>query len=653
MIRIVKTACPLDCFDACGVIAEVEGDRILRIRGDAEHPITRGALCKKVNSFLADRQYNAERITRPLMRAPGGSWRAIGWDEALDLAARKLAEARARHGSQSVLFHRGNGSFAALKCMVNRFFNLFGGATEAVGRYCAGEGDYGTRLAFGDCQIHDPVDLEAHTSLFLIWGRNPAVTNIHMMPVLKNARARGALAIVIDPVRTKTVRYADHAVHPRPGSDGFLALGMAKIILEQRPVDLDRLHAIGERADAYLALARGVSLDAVATRTDLDRKTIEWLALEYFDRKPATILEGVGLQQYTRGHQTFQLIGALGVLSGNVGIPGGGVNLTNWPWREIRSPELLAEAARTAPPRTLPVSQIAPALNRATDPPVTTALFMQTNFVNQMPDTAATKAALARLDFVICLDQFMTDTAETAHLFLPTTTFLEEEDLVPAYGHHWMQLMQPVAPPLGEARSDLSILQALADRLGFGPGMAGSAGSWIDEAVKPLRGTGLGYEALKTAGGRLWPAGQPQVPWADGRFATPSGRFIFPDRMDDAEPVLPTEAYPLHLIAQATTESMNSQILEAEQNGPLIAGVSPSAAARAGLGDGEMALLVSPRGRLQVRLRCDTTLRPDLVVLAKGGWHKHGRTMNVLVEPRFTAGTGSAFNENFVRIEKA
>src|SRR4030095_16951954 len=110
MIRIVKTACPLDCFDACGVIAEVEGDRILRIRGDAEHPITRGALCRKVNSSPADRQYNPERITRPLVRAPDGSWRPIGWDEALDLAARKLGEARARHGSPPVLFHPGQRS---------------------------------------------------------------------------------------------------------------------------------------------------------------------------------------------------------------------------------------------------------------------------------------------------------------------------------------------------------------------------------------------------------------------------------------------------------------------------------------------------------------------------------------------------------------
>jgi len=165
--------CPLDCFDACGVVAEVEGDRIVRLRGDVDHPITRGALCRKVNRFLQDRHYSAERVTTPLLRARGG-WRSIGWDDALDLAADHLARTRERHGPHAVLFHRGNGSFAALKCLVNRFFNLFGGASEAVGRYCAGEGDYGTRLAFGDCQIHDPIDLRDHSARTL-GGRAAAV----------------------------------------------------------------------------------------------------------------------------------------------------------------------------------------------------------------------------------------------------------------------------------------------------------------------------------------------------------------------------------------------------------------------------------------------------------------------------------------------
>ena len=199
--------------------------------------------------------------------------------------------------------------------MVNRFFNLFGGATEAVGRYCAGEGDYGTRLAFGDCQIHDPLDLEAHTNLFLIWGRNPAVTNIHMMPVLKNARARGAVAIVIDPVRTKTVRYATTRCNAA-GRDGFLPRH-GQDPLEQRPVDLDRLHAIGERTAA-------ISTWSARSRSTPSRPAPTWTERPSSGSRSSTSPQArddprARLQSHA-GHQTFQSR-RVGVLSGNVGIP--------------------------------------------------------------------------------------------------------------------------------------------------------------------------------------------------------------------------------------------------------------------------------------------------------------------------------------------
>ena len=228
-----RTACSLDCFDACGIVAEVEGDRIVRLGGDPRHPFTRGALCQKVNRYLDTRYYHPDRVLHPLRRTASG-WQQISWDDALDLAVGHLARTREHHGSLSVLYHKGNGSFAGLKIMGERFFNLFGGVTQAVGRFCGGEADYGTVQSFGACAIHDPLDLAEHTRLFLIWGRNPAVTNVHMMPVIKEARARGARAIVIDPVVTKTVRYCDGAVHPRPGSDGHLAVGMAKVILARR-----------------------------------------------------------------------------------------------------------------------------------------------------------------------------------------------------------------------------------------------------------------------------------------------------------------------------------------------------------------------------------------------------------------------------------
>jgi len=216
--------------------------------------------------------------------------------------------ARRQHGSLTTLYHKGNGSFAASKVLGERFFNLFGGATHAVGRYCGGEGDLGTTQSFGACQIHDPLDLSQNTRLFLLWGRNPAVTNIHMMPIIKEARARGALAIVIDPIETKTVKYCDRGIQLRPGSDGHLAIGMAKVILARRPVEGERIASISDCFDDYLRLVDAIPMEEIVGRTDLPLETIEWLALMYHDTRPATILQGIGLQQYTRGAQTYRLI---------------------------------------------------------------------------------------------------------------------------------------------------------------------------------------------------------------------------------------------------------------------------------------------------------------------------------------------------------
>ena len=645
-----RTACSLDCFDACGIVGEVVDGRLVRLGGDPAHPFTRGALCNKVNHYLRDRFYHPDRQLHPL-RKVRGQWQRIAWDEALDLIAERLTRAKTTHGTLSVLYHKGNGSFAGLKVMGERFFNLFGGVTQAVGRFCGGEADHGTVQSFGACEIHDPLDLAERSRLILVWGRNPAVTNIHMMPILKEARARGAKAIVIDPAVTKTVRYCDGHVQPRPGSDGHLAIGLAKVILASRPVDRERIGAVSDHFGDYLALVDRMPMDEVVRRTDLPLETIETLALTYADAKPATILQGIGLQQYTRGAQTYRLIAALGMLTGNVGVPGGGVNFANWPWAIMHKPVALER--RTSPVRTVPVSKLAEALSTTTDPSITVAFFTATNLVNQMPDTLGIRRALARLDFRVCVDQFLTDTAETADVFLPSTTMLEEEDFLPSYGHLWMQLMQPLVPPQGECRSDLAIFQQLADRLGFGADMAGSPAEWIDQLTSTFRHQNVSYASLVAAGGRLLPEGTPRVPWADGKFKTPTGRFAFPAALDD-DPVLPPAEFPLHLIALASDRAINSQVPEdARRRAAVTARLHPSVAASCGLGDGDAARLVSARGALAVTLECRADVRSDSVLVGKGDWAKYDRGLNVLTEPRYTVGTGTAYNQNYVRLEPA
>ena len=651
-MREIRTACSLDCFDGCGIVAEIDANgRIRRLRGDADHPFTRGALCKKVNHYLQNRQYHGERLVHPMQRTSAG-WRRITWDQALDLTAERLAAVRRRYGSLAVLYHRGNGSMGALKfVMMDRFFNLFGGASEAIGRYCGGEGDLGMMQSTGDTIIHDPLDLGEHSNLILFWGRNPALTNLHMMPIIKQARERGAMAVVIDPIVTKSVRYCDRGVHPRPGSDGHLALGMAKVILERRRVDRERIEAISTGFEDYLAAVRATSLEEVCRRCDLPLETIEWLALTYADRRPATILLGIGMQQYTTGAQTYRHIISLGMLTGNIGVPGGGVNAGSFLWRHLRTPKIMAADARTAPPRQLPVSKLAQAIEATEDPPIRAAMFMASNVAAQMPDPMACRRALERLDFVVCADQFRTDTAECADLFLPSTTMLEEHDFLPSYGHLWVQLMRPVSEPVGEARSDLWVLQELADRLGFGDRMAGSAQEWIDRVTEPVRNQGISYRALEEAGGMLWPSGAARVPFADGKFKTPTGRFAFPGELATDMPAA-TPDFPLHLVAQASDTAINSQVAEDRQEGPVPARINPALAQQAKLADGQEADLRSPRGRLRVRVEFDPHVRPDMVAITKGGWAKLRRSMNVLIEPRFTPGTGTAYNHNFVRIER-
>jgi anaerobic selenocysteine-containing dehydrogenase len=307
---------------------------------------------------------------------------------------------------------------------------------------------------------------------------------------------------------------------------------------------------------------------------------------------------------------------------------------------------------RTAPVRTVPVSKLAEALAATDDPPITTAFFMGSNLVNQMPGTLATRRALGALDFGVCVDQFLTDTADSCDVFLPSTTMLEEEDFLPSYGHQWMQLMRPVVAPQGESRSDLTILQQLAARLGFGADMAGTPAHWVDELTTTFRHQDISYGSLVAAGGRLRPEGLPRVPWADGKFRTPSGRFVFPPALDD-DPVLPPREFPLHLIALASDRAINSQVPEDRRRpGRVTARVHPSVAASRGLSDGEDARLVSARGTLPVRVECGEDVRPDSVLVAKGDWAKYDRGLNVLTEPRYTAGTGTAFNQNYVRLER-
>jgi anaerobic selenocysteine-containing dehydrogenase len=198
------------------------------------------------------------------------------------------------------------------------------------------------------------------------------------------------------------------------------------------------------------------------------------------------------------------------------------------------------------------------------DPPVRLAWVCGANPVTQALNSDLVRQALAGIEYVVVSDIYLTDTAQYAQLFLPTTTFLEEEDLVVTdWWHAYFGYVRPVIPPCGEARSDLEIFQGLASRLGFGAEMAGSPGAWISRLIAPMQGYGITLDRLRAEGWIRHPLAQ-DVPFADRKFYTRSRKFEF--LTDWGEALRPTVDYPLYLITGKTNTRLNSQVLDRERD---------------------------------------------------------------------------------------
>ena len=640
MRQVIRTACNRDCPDACQVLATVEDGRVTRLQGDPEHPITRGFLCYRTDHYL-ERQYSEERLTSPLIRRDG-ALQPAPLDDALDLVASKLREARDRHGAASIFHYQSGGSLGIMKAMNRRFFELIGPVTHKRGDICSGAGDHAQLTDMGFEDAHDLEDLR-NSRTVLLWGKNVAETGVHLIPHLVAARKRGAHIVQIDPVHNaRTLRHCDRFYQPRPGGDGFLALAMARIMLDEGWTDGDA-PSYCDNFEAFSELARRHTAAEWARRADLAPEQARELAEVYSRSKPAALFIGWGLGRRLHGSATVRLLDALCALSGNIGIPGGGVSF----YFQRRSGFDLSFTKRpeNRGARTLLEPLLGEEILRA-DPPIRVAVVDNGNPVSQLPDSKTVARALSSVDFLVVIDSFLTDTAELADVVLPTTTMLEEHDAMGAYGHHYVQMARPVVPPPPGVLPDLEIYQRLAERLGFGDAMKGSAESWIDRFLAPMADEGVTREAL-AAGGRRKPKA-PRVLFQDRRFFTPSGRFNLITDFPDAPPAADPD-YPLKLHSISTYRIQSSQLPVKEQQTPPEVIVHPSAAP--GLREADFGRLVSAVGEVMVRVRFDGKQRPDLVIYHKGRWGKFGGP-NSLIRARSTDfGGGAAYYDEGVRLE--
>jgi len=619
----------------------VKGNRVVSLKGNPEHGHTRGFLCPKVYRY-PDRVYHPHRVLYP-MQKNGGQWKRVGWDQALDQLAGKIGFFQDHYGLGSIMHFQRSASWGATKHLVRRFFNLLGGVTGTKGSLCAGsvmaaqQADMGTRLG------NDPEDL-LNSKMVVIWGRDPAKSCIHYLPILKAARLKGAHLTLIDPVRTKTALLCGEHVAPRPGSDGYLAIGMAKEILRLGLADSSFIenHTVGYTA--YLKMIEAVSQKEISKRCGLEWSGIASLARSYGESRPASIFLGYGINKWVHSADMIRLIDAVGALTGNIGKPGGGVNHGFQTKRHFDMKLLAPEAIRFR--RDIPEPMLGQGILEAKNPPIKMIWINGSNPVVSCPNSSKVIRALRSLDFVVVVDHFMTDTADQAHLFLPTTTFLEEEDVVVSWGHNWIGPVNQVIEPLGECRSDLHIIQALAERLGLGENMAGTTRDWLKRFLQPMERAGLTLERVMESPVRCPVA--PMVAFEDRKFMTPSGKFEFVKCFREGTEI----ERPYHLLTVLGEKWLNSSILEEDHPKLPRAFVHPVLAAEKGIGDESKILVRSRTGELLTVAQCSETVRKDTVVIPHGTWIKRGGAANQLTDDVVsTSGDMAAYYSTTVTIE--
>jgi anaerobic selenocysteine-containing dehydrogenase len=639
MIR--RTLCNRDCPDACSIVATVEEGRVVRLQGDKEHPVTRGFLCHRTSRFL-ERQYDPGRLTTPLRRR-GDELVPVSWEEALDEIAGAMLRIREESGGAAILHYRCGGSLGMMKRVSDGFFEAFGPVTVKSGDICAGAGSAAQQADFGVSDSSDLFDL-LNSRTIVLWGKNVHVSSVHLLPVLRQARKKGARLVLVDPVRHRGANFCDLFLQPRPGGDLALALGVARLLFEGGHTD----PAAGEYCDHledYRALALSRAVEEWASTADVRPDELRALAEAYSDG-PSAILVGWGLQRRTRGSAAVRALDALGAVSGNLGVAGGGVSFY---FRRSGAFDTSFAGGPDRAPRAIPEPLLGRGILEASDPPIRMVWVTAANPVTMLPDSRAVARALESRELTVVVDSFLTDTAHRAHIVLPTTTLLEEDDLLGAYGHHWIGESRPVVEPPAGVRSDHEILRALAPRLAMEGGWAESAEHWKRRMLGKVAGKGASLEELGRGAVRNPLAAR--ILFEDRVFPTPSGRVNLL-REVDPDPPLPPPERPLFLLAVSTDRAQSSQWSEASQRGPATVTVHPDAAP--GMKEGQRVRVESELGSLEALLSFDEGQRRDLLLMDKGGWLGAGRCANLLVSARETdAGGGAVYYDTPVRVGPA
>lgn len=662
----VLGTCHHDCPDTCGWVATVEDGRIVRLRGNPDHPYSRGELCPKVNR-LPDRVYAEDRLLRPLVRTGpkgAGEFRETTWDEALALVAERVGAIVDEHGGDAVLpwWDAGTQGTIQMSGLDRRFFHALG-ASRLNGSVCGTTAQHGFASTYGSSFGADPTDL-VHSELVILWATNTRLTNRHLWPFVEEARANGAEIVVIDPLRTVTADAADRFIQPLPSTDSALIAALIHILIRDDLIDHDYVERYTTGFDALCEYVTEWTPARAAQVTGLEVDEIEWLAARYGGARPAFIRTLIGGEHNENGARFFRSLGCLPLLTGSWRYRGGGLSKSVGAWGGLVVDDSLFDPAPDDRP--LPRSVNMPRLGAALtelDPPIRALFIWCGNPLISLPNSMLVRSGLERDDlFTVVSEQFMTDTAHYADVVFPATTQLEQFDVMSSWGHLYVGWNEKAVEPLGEAVPNTELWRRLAAAMGIEDPLFE-----LDDLELARRCVvGADPDELRSRGFVATASGDSTHLYARGGFSTPSGRAeLWSGDLDPAGERTPGYAeavegvwgndaeHPLVLLSPKThTRFLNTTY--SHHHGPMEKGpwieLDPADAAARGLLDGRTARVHNRRGSLELPVRVTERLRPGVAAIPWGWWGLE-KAVNVLTSDTPTDwGGGVAYCDTRVEV---
>lgn len=702
--QVFRNACPRNCYDTCSIKTYVKDGVVQFVEGAPESTFTKGALCVKGYTYPR-RLYSPDRIKYPMIQDKRGSgnWRRISWEEAMDIISDKILEIKEKDGSLLGLgLTKYSGNFGITNYGVEGMMSSLGYTTRFVGTPCWPAGIDAQNYDLGDMWCNDPEDM-VKAKYIIVWGANPAWCSMHTMKYIFEAKENGAKIVVIDPIFTQTAAKADEFWQIKTGTDGALALGMARHLLDKGLVDTDFVNNYAVGYDEFASyLKENVTVEWASEICGIPADAIRTLTEEFAKAKPSTVWIGYGMQRHTNGGAMVRAIDAFVAMTGNIGIEGGGARygqMRTWGFNYHamiqKQPEgsvgfvgatgpkgefdFAGESAAQYSDRALNINKTAQEILDAKDPELKMLWISCKNPFAQDFDRNKLEKAFNKLEFVVSVEQFFTETVKHSDIVLPVTTLFEEWTVNVSYWHYWLSLNEQAVKPMHEAKCNIEIAALLSKAMNAKQPGSCTFPQEIDTKEWMIKEFNQGiydyfgissWEDLKNGPRKAKLAST--ASWNTREFGTPSKKYEFkselceqngfnaiPKYVEVRKPTAPFRLLTPHVQFALHSQFVNLDWMENFYPEPFVY-INPEAAKEKGIKDLDYVKVFNSIGEVKLRAKLTDNVTKDCVVMYEAWFRKLDFNVQNVVDDceadmgaMKTGAPGVAIHDQFVDVALA